>query len=103
MSVEVGNLQPVRNGFGVFDGFQIVGIQYRAENGELAWWVDVWRTKMGNPVRMYWVDRGEFFNVGVHVGYNYTNNTLIQTFEKVSVDEEEKRAILEALKKWESE
>ena len=102
MSAEVRNLQVVGYNVGVFSGFQVCGFHYKGDDGKLAWQVDVWALA-GGPLHIYWVERDEFLEVGVHIGYDLTRNTLIQTFGPADVPSEEKQAILEALKKWETD
>lgn len=103
MADELHNLKPKSHQRGNFGEYWMYGLQYEDEAGKLAWWVNVWRDKRG-PNHGYWVEDGEFSRSSIHVAYNYSNRTLIQTLGAATdIDPKEKAAILQAISEWESE
>jgi hypothetical protein len=86
---------------GMFDRYQVLGTQYQNSADELAWLIIAWETEIGS-VEHYWVSKGEFFTVGMHIFYNNTDRTLIQpTGIATNIEPAEKQAISKAIAEWE--
>jgi hypothetical protein len=103
MENEVVDLETVgRGSMSVFDGYQMWGIKFRYPDGHTAWRVDSW-PEGRDPVSLYWIDNGEFFDVKVHMSYRGANATLTQVIGKAEdMREDQRRAILEGIKAWEA-
>jgi hypothetical protein len=66
-----------------------------------AWHIPSWPVDDSELTHTYWVVGGKFLIVTVHSAYRMSNNTLIQTFvDAVDLKENERKAILEAIKEW---
>lgn len=102
MNGESRRLQMTSKHAGVFNEYQMYGFQYEDDGGSRSWHVTAWHG-MRNGVHSYWVtEDGEFLRVSMHIAYNYTNNTLIETFGPVTeIDPKEKDAILSGIAEWE--
>jgi hypothetical protein len=82
---------------GIFGGFNVIGMKYVAEDGEVGWHTTSWPD--GNPTHDYWFD-GQFHEMSMHLMHRLTNENLIEIYGVVKVEQEEKTAILEAIAKW---
>jgi len=86
----------------MFKGYQLLGKQFQNNADKLAWFVTAWETRIGG-VEDYWVSKGEFFTVGIHIFYDNTDGVLIQpTGPAKNIELGKKQAILEAIAEWES-
>ncbi len=97
---EVRNLEVVRQESGIFGGFHVGGTQYRDSSGNLAWEVTA-KKGMGDPLRVSWVEGDRQFLSADVVTMSDIPISLVKTFGQASVGADEKKAILEALEKWE--
>jgi hypothetical protein len=101
---QLSDLERVGHRFGVFNDYQVLGINYRyVSSGVRAWHITSWPLDDSDLIHTYWVVGGQFLVVSVHSAYRMTNNTLIQTFgEATHQKEDEQKAILEGIASWEN-
>jgi hypothetical protein len=87
---------------GDFGDYEVRGIWYENDAEDRAWHITA-ALRTGNWNDGYWVAGGEFFRVDWQFG-TYSYDSEFQILEPITdVDPEAKKAVLEAIEKWESE
>ena len=85
---------------GQFGDFTVQGFPYERDDGERAWHISTWGEY--RTVRSYWVSHQKFYGVVIHFG-DLGGNRIEIYGEVEKLPDEEKGAVLDAIKKWESE
>jgi len=98
---ELKRLEQVSHHRGQFGEWVVYGFKYRNEEGQIAW--HTMSHPNENPVHDFWVVEGKFHAVSIHYAYKMTNETRIETYGIIDVSPDEKKAILDAIAKWEQE
>ena len=87
---------------GDFGDYEVKGLWYENDAEDLAWHITA-ASRTGNWKGSYWVAGGEFFRVKMPSG-DYSQKDSIEIMEPITdIEPEAKKAVLEAIKKWESE
>ena len=85
---------------GIFSEHTVQGFQFDSVTGDRAWWVTAWSSF--RPVTVCWVSNGKFYKVLLR--FNGRQDSHIETFGEIEdIPQEKKRAILEAISKWEKD
>jgi hypothetical protein len=94
-------LIPIGNRRGLFGGYNVNGMQYQVEGGELGWHIT--SSPGRDPVNVYWVVGDKFYSVKVHIITEPSTEIRLEMFEEITfVPADEKAAIMTAISDWEA-
>ncbi len=86
---------------GVFDGYNVNGVQYDTESQARGWHVTVFPGS-GDPINIYWVADSRFYAAKVHFNTEQACEVRLEIFDEVFyLLPAEKHAVRKAIAEWE--
>jgi hypothetical protein len=83
---------------GAFNGYAVQAFKYVSPTGAVGWQTTSWPMK--DPVHLFWVSGGEFYEADVRVARTWGRIYQIDINERLDVDLAERKAVLEAIEAW---